>query len=150
MDTNSYEWLQRCEAVSIIKRYIRTLWRDGEEAARHELQTTYDLYREVSEQRATSWRWPKPAVRNFLTAIRRLRPNAAATDNTRHACESSRLSLEWSSTMTRIPFPESRDRQRHRKGWRGGVMSTAESIVCGGLVTATGAIPVAVTSRFPE
>lgn len=41
MDTNSYEWLQRCEAVSIIKRYIRTLWRDGEEAARNELQTTY-------------------------------------------------------------------------------------------------------------
>lgn len=56
MDTNSYEWLQRCEAVSIIKRYIRTLWRDGEEAARHELQTTYDLYREVSEQRATRLR----------------------------------------------------------------------------------------------
>lgn len=52
LDTSSMEWLEHCEAVSLVKKYIRTLWSAGDLAAQAVLQNACEARSKLSAQRA--------------------------------------------------------------------------------------------------
>lgn len=51
LDTSSMEWLDHCEAVSLVKKYIRTLLSPGDLAAQAVLQNACEARSKVSAQR---------------------------------------------------------------------------------------------------
>ncbi|WP_126448067.1 hypothetical protein [Sulfuricystis multivorans] len=44
VDRNGIEWMAYCEAVAIVKQYIRTRLLDGKDAAIEEFKATCELY----------------------------------------------------------------------------------------------------------
>ncbi len=56
MDTSSWEWLEECEARSLVKQYLITLMAAGEAQAVEDLKTAMAARAEVSKAREQNLR----------------------------------------------------------------------------------------------